>query len=146
MSAINTLGDEEVYGEVVEGWTLVRLVRPINYKSPEGLTSVHQYTAQLHNDVYMFWNNWGLTSNNDPTFIFRYDPLPKTSRSKKQLERFKHYSECLTSNVEAGYSLMAACLKAGYNPKKLRLAEWLMDRMYQHLKSLDWKPLQTYPM
>jgi hypothetical protein len=30
-----------------------------------------------------------------------------------------------------------------YNPKKLRLAEWLMDRMYHHLKNLDWKPLYT---
>ncbi len=141
MSAINCLGDEEVYGEVVEGWTLVRLVRPADYKSPEGLRSNHQHSTKLHNDVYMFWNDWGLTQSNDPDFIFRCDPLPKTSRSKKQLQRFRHYRDRLTGDVEIGYSLMAACLRAGYNPKKLRLAEWLMDRMYQHLKSLDWKPL-----
>ncbi len=146
MSAINFLGDEEVYGEIIKGWNLVRLVKPTNYKAPKGFSSYSQHYSTLHNNVHMFWGDWGLTRLNDPDFIFRFDPLPKTSRSKKYSERLRHYSECLTSNVEIGYSLMHSCLEAGYNPQKLRLAEWLMDRMYQHLKKSDWKPTHTYPM
>lgn len=137
MSAINVLGDEEVYGEVVEGWFLVRLVRPAKEHR-------NQSNFQLSKNVCMFWGDWGLTDRNDPVFIFRFDPLPKTSQSKHYPQRFHHYLERLCGDVEKCHNLMEACLKAGYNPKKCRLAVWLMDRMYQHLKSLDWKPKYTH--
>ena len=141
MSQINILGDEEVYGELVEGWYWVKLVRPA---ASWHLKDYIQETKYLDNHLQMCWNDWGLTRSNDPDFVFCNNPLPKYSRAKNYDSVYRMYSHELSGPVELSHHLVESCIKADFNLKKDRLPEWLMNKMYRHLKVCNWKPEEIY--
>ena len=141
MSVINILGDEEVYGELVKDWYLVRLVRPaVSWH----LKDYIQETKYLDNDVQMCWGDWGLTYSNDPTFVFSNNPLSKISKAKNYYSILRTYNHELNGPIHHCYSLYNSCLNAGYKAEQGLLGLWLMDRMYYKLKACNWKPEQVY--
>ena len=136
------LGDEEVYGELVKDWCLVRLIRP---KASLHLKEGIQDNKYLDNHLQMSWGDWGLTYSNDPDFIFCNDPLPKYSKAKNYSAVCRIYNHQLTGPVELSYKLVESCIEAGFNLKKDKLSQWLMDKMYIHLKECNWIPKDVYP-
>lgn len=138
MSEINCYGNEQVFGQVLPNWALVRLVDAI------GEFKVGNFVMKE--------GSWGLTYCNDPSFVFDLDPqidfTIKDPEGDPPTEGYwdthEHYCERLQGNVEDGYRLVASCIEAGWNPKEGGLAAWLCDRMRKHLDGCNWQPELIY--
>jgi hypothetical protein len=142
MSVINILGDEEVYGELLPNWTLVKLVRPA---ASLHLKDYTQEVTSLDNYLQMLWGNWGLTYSNDPSFVFSNNPLPKYSKAKNYYNVLTAYNAELGGPIHQCYNLYTACLEAGYREKQGSMATFIMDKMYYKLKACNWIPEKIYP-
>lgn len=129
MSDINCCGKEEMYGEVVPGWMLVRLI-----ESTQGL-EVGQFV--------MGEGSWGLTWCSDPSFVFDLPPCLDDDTDHSVMVA-QHYEQRLTGRVFDGYLLGKACVEAGWNEMECGLGYWLADRMYKHLEAMKWEPLRVW--
>lgn len=132
MSEINCCGDEEVYSEVFPGWVLVRLV------NVDETCNIYQV-----NGFEMKEGSLGLTSCNDPSFVFDLEPLlanPTWEEDdsditeeewNKYLPVMRHYQSRLFSSVDAGFDLISAAIKVGYMPQEGGFACFLMGKMHE---------------
>jgi hypothetical protein len=147
MSEINCFGDEYVYGEVVQGWTMVQLMNV-----PEG-----NNRGYLVNGFIMKEGSFGLTSSNDPTFVFDLEPMldpnpndeddgsPDFSEDeKKYFEILRHYQRRLTGDVESGFDLVTSCAREGFNILEDGFTCWLMERMAQLYIKCGKKPIRIH--
>lgn len=139
MSEINCFGDEEVYGEVIPHWYLVRLVNKIDRPYMVGHFEMKE-------------GSWGLTYVNDPSFIFDLVPMKDPGDdlpddmifAKDYLDALDHYEDRLQGVVRDGYRLMNCCIEAGFDFEEGGFACWLMDRMAKFLEEKEWKPERVY--
>lgn len=133
MSEINCCGDEEVYGEVFPGWILVRLMNVDE--------TCNTYEI---NGFKMKEGSFGLTSINDPSFVFDLEPLEDndydedTDISEDERNYYKvmnHYHARTLASAICGFELVSAAIKAGYKPEEGGFACFLMDKMHKAFKS-----------
>jgi hypothetical protein len=105
-------GDEENYGEVFPDWYLVRLTNKVT-KTP--------YIVNGHE---MKESSWGLTWENDPSFVFDLDPMADADIInaakdyselflKGYLKMFNHYNSRLEANIFISYLLVKAAIEQG---------------------------------
>ena len=147
MSEINCFGDEYVYGEVVTGWTMVQLMNV-----PEDNNRDYKV-----NGFIMREGSFGLTSSNDPTFVFdlepEIDPNPAddgtglvdfTDEERKYFSVLNHYQQRLTGTVLVGYHLVQSCINEGFDISEGGFACWLMERMAQLYIKCNKKPIRIY--
>jgi hypothetical protein len=130
MSEINSCGKEEVYGYVLPGWYLCRLVEAT-------------YTFRVNQFVSMNNNDWGLTTSNDPSFVFSMNPIEVTEDTE-DYTTLNHYRNRLIGDAESCHQLVNACIEAGYDINEGGLAAWLCNRMWKHLEIRGWKPYTVY--
>lgn len=136
MSEINCFGDEIIYGEVVPGWYLVRLVN----------ISSNEYVV---NGSLMEEGHLGLTELNDPSFIFAMDPIPwnsqwdndeeVTPKEDKYWEVYHHYKDRLRGDMQACHSIVDSIVRVNRiysSPYK-----FLIDRMASVIKQ---GPIKEY--
>lgn len=138
MSEINCYGDEESYGYVLPGITLVRLTNVIAKSYRVGSRG-----------MVMREGSYGLTISNDPFVVFNYDPLPDTMPALTIDEddyylTLEHYRDNLDLvGIEYSYQLVQACRDSGWDIDEGGLACWLMNKVYHHLVSRNYKPLSV---
>lgn len=138
MSEINCFGTEQVLGEIVPGWWLVRLVEK------------HTDRPYLVNGFEMKDGDYGITCVNDPDFVLSMPPLDPDnpddeSRTDEEDEVFsltlRHYEERLTGPVDVCGRFYVDCCKAGYDPEEGGFVSWVMQRCHRIHRNI----VQVYP-
>ena len=125
------LADTQSYGEVLEGWRLIRARKQGHLLKPD---------------------DWGLVQMNDPDFVWTVTPEvdPQSGLTDEQInacskeehdqwwawmEKADEFEIALESDPMTGYELILAAMKKGYNPDVYgRFAYWLFDHLGQWLK------------
>lgn len=145
MSEINGFGDEENYGEVFPGWYLVRLTNKVT-KTP--------YIVNGHE---MKEGSWGLTWENDPSFVFDLDPMTDFDEEadadiinaaknyselfpKGYLKMFNHYNSRLKANISISYLLVKAAIEQGWDEEDGGVNYYIVNQMFKFLEECNWTP------
>jgi hypothetical protein len=136
MSEINCWGDEIIYGEVIPGWFLVRLVN-IN-------VTPNKYMV---NGDLMGEGHLGLTRLNDPSFIFAMDPIPwnkewdkdiyplqSNSEEDKYWKVYRHYRNRLKGSIEDCHNLAESIMKINNSTTYESIYAFLIDRMAEVIR------------
>lgn len=100
---------------------------------------------------FMKKDQWGLVRQNDPDFCWNPTPIPDPYKGLDEdddcnLSRFldkdflKGYEEFwpeLQASPKAGYELIVACEKSGYEQKSGSVEYWLFDYLGRYLQNYN---------
>lgn len=96
-------------------------------------------------------SSWGLTWENDPSFVFDLDLMADADIinaakdyselfPKSYLKMFNHYNSRLEANIFISYVLVKAAIEQGWDEESEGVNHYIAKRMFEFLEECNWKP------
>ena len=138
---LQCLVDPYYFGQVIPGWLLIR-ARKDDYKDDPTEMAAGDWGLLRCNDPEIIWNVMPRLAPQSPSYGVSVKDCVDAQAELKRLEDIedRYYKDIerfevaiKRNSIDTTFELMTAGVAAGYDPEERGFAEWLFNRIAEHI-------------